>query len=119
MTSLVVASKVDPAAQTISAQLRRLKNFQESDSKDTFRSEDVYLKHVDTQGIYTDRLDVGFTPDVVIFASKHRSEANEPALTVHWTGNPTARADLGGKPKSLTNRPRTTPNGAAGVGLGS
>jgi D-aminoacyl-tRNA deacylase len=66
------------------------------------RSEDVYLKHVETEGIHTDRLDVGFRPDVVIFASKHRSEANEPALTVHWTGNPTARADLGGKPKSLS-----------------
>ena len=102
MTSLIIASKADPAAQTISAELRRLRNFHESDSKDLFRSEDVYLKHVDTQGIHTDRLDIGFRPDAVIFASKHRSEANEPALTVHWTGNPTARADFGGKPKSLS-----------------
>jgi D-aminoacyl-tRNA deacylase len=76
--------------------------FQESDSKDLLRSEDVYLKQVDTQGIYTDKVDVDFRPDVVIFASKHRSESNEPALTVHWTGNPTERADLGGNPKSLS-----------------
>jgi len=102
LTALIVASKVDPAARTISAALRRLKEYREAGSEDLFRSGDVYLKHVDTEGIHTDRLDVGFKPDVVIFASKHRSEANEPALTVHWTGNPTARADLGGKPKSLS-----------------
>ena len=102
MTSLIIASKVDPAAETISAQLMRSKGFQELGSKDMFRSADVYLKHVDTQGIYTDRIDTGFAPDVVIFASKHRSEQNEPALTVHWTGNTTARADFGGKPKSLS-----------------
>ncbi|HYB84790.1 MAG TPA: D-aminoacyl-tRNA deacylase [archaeon] len=102
MTSLIVASEVDPAAQTISAELRRLKNFQEVGSTELFRSADVYLKHVRTEGIYTEKLGVGFRPDVVIFASKHRSESHEPALTVHWTGNPTSRADLGGKPKSLS-----------------
>jgi D-aminoacyl-tRNA deacylase len=86
----------------ISTELRRLKAFQESDTKDLFQSSGVYLKHVDTEGIYTDRIDVDFRPDAVIFASKHRSESNEPAMTVHWTGNPTSRADLGGKPKSLS-----------------
>ena len=106
MASLIVASKVDPAAQTISAELRRLKGFQESDTEDLFRSADVYLKHVETEGIYTETIDVGFKPDAVIFASKHRSESNESALTVHWTGNPTSQADLGGKPKSLS---RTDP----------
>lgn len=102
MTPLIVASKVDPAAQNVSAQLRLLKGFQETDSQDLFRSEGVYLKHVDTEGIYTDSIDIQPRPDTIIFASKHRSERNEPALTVHWTGNPTARADLGGKPKSLS-----------------
>ena len=102
MPSLIVASKLDPAAQTISSELRQLKGFRESDSKDLFHASDVYLKHVDTEGIYTETIDVGIRPDVVIFASRHRSERNEPALTVHWAGNPTSRADLGGKPKSLS-----------------
>jgi len=102
LTSLIVTSKADPAARTIASELRRMKNFQESDSKDPYRSADVYLKYVETAGIYTDNVDVGFRPDVIVFASKHRSESNEPALTVHWTGNPTARADLRGKPKSLS-----------------
>ena len=97
----MIASKVDPAAQTISAELRRLKNFRES-SSDLFRSGEVYLKHVDTDGIYTDRVDVNFIPQVAIFASRHRSERNEPTLTVHWTGNPTPHADFGGTPRSLS-----------------
>jgi D-aminoacyl-tRNA deacylase len=102
LTSLIVASKRDVAAQTIAAELRRLKDFHEADSKDLFRSGDVYLKHVETEGIYTNTIEVGFSPEVVIFASRHRSEANEPALTVHWTGNSTGRADFGGNPKSLS-----------------
>jgi D-aminoacyl-tRNA deacylase len=108
LASLILASKRDIAAQTIAAELKRLTDFHASDSGDLFRSGDVYLKHVETEGIYTNTIDVGFRPDVVIFASRHRSEANEPALTVHWTGNSTARADLGGTPKSLslTDPPR-------------
>jgi D-aminoacyl-tRNA deacylase len=100
MTSLVVASKLDRAAQNISTELRQWKAFQEF-SKDMYSSGEVFLKHVDTEGIYTDTVDVGFRPDVVIFASRHVSESNESALTVHWAGNPTSRAELGGKPRSL------------------
>jgi len=99
---LVIASKRDPAAQNIAQQLTRLKNFQETHTKNLFRAGDVFLKHVETDGIYTDKLDVDFLPEAVIFASRHRSESNEPALTAHWTGNTTGRADFGGKPKSLS-----------------
>jgi len=103
VTSLIVASKIDPAAQTISNELRSLANFQEQETKDLFRSGEVYLKLVGTEGIYTDKIELQVKPDVVIFASRHRSESNEPTLTVHWTGNATARADFGGKSKSLSS----------------
>jgi len=108
LPSLVIASKLDPAAQNIAVELRRLKGFRETGVRDLFRSGDVYLKQVDTEGIYTDKIDFGLKPDVVIFASRHRSESNEPALTVHWTGNTGQRADFGGRPKSLsfTDPPR-------------
>ena len=102
MTVLIIASKRDPAAQNIAQQLTHLKNFQQTDTKDLFRAGEVFLKHVETDGIYTDKLDVDFLPEAVIFASRHRSESNEPALTTHWTGNTTGRADFGGKPKSLS-----------------
>lgn len=102
MTVLIIASKRDSAAQNIAQQLTRLKNFQETHIKNLFQAGDVFLKHVETDGIYTDKLDVDFLPEAVIFASRHRSESNEPALTTHWTGNTTGRADFGGKPKSLS-----------------
>ena len=57
---------------------------------------------METDGIYTDSLEVDSKPEAVIFASRHRSESNEPALTVHWTGNSTSRADFGGNAKSLS-----------------
>jgi len=108
LASLILASKRDIAGQTIAAELQQQRDFHASNSVNLFRSGDVYLQLVETDGIYTNKIDVEFRPDIVIFASRHRSEANEPALTVHWTGNSTARADLGGTPKSLsfTDPPR-------------
>lgn len=102
MTVLIIASKRDPAAQNIAQQLTQLKNFQDTHTKNLFRAGEIYLKHVETDGIYTDKLDVDFLPEAVIFASRHRSESNEPALTTHWTGNTTGRTDFGGKPKTLS-----------------
>lgn len=81
----------------------RLKGFQPASSvPDLFQNGKVYLKLVETDGIYTDSLGVDSRPEAVIFASRHRSESGEPALTVHWTGNSTSRADFGGRPKSLS-----------------
>ena len=109
MAVLIIASKRDPAAQSIARGLISAKNFHLVDSHgDLFQDGDVYLKHVETDGIFTDNLAVDFEPDAAIFVSRHRSESNEPALTVHWTGNTTERADFGGKPRSLspTDPPR-------------
>jgi D-aminoacyl-tRNA deacylase len=103
LTVLIAASKRDAAGQNIARELTRLKGFQPASGvPDLFQNGNVYLKLVETDGIYTDSLGVGSRPEAVIFASRHRSESGEPALTVHWTGNSTGRADFGGKPKSLS-----------------
>jgi D-aminoacyl-tRNA deacylase len=100
---LIIASRRDPAAQNIAKALTQGKNLESvDDSEDLLKSGDVFLKHVDSDGIYTERLDVNFRPEAVIFASRHRSESGEPTLTVHWSGNCTSRADFGGRPKSLS-----------------
>lgn len=98
---LVVASKRDPAAQNIARELIRLKNFRLV-ADGLYQSVDVFLKHVESDGIYTENVGHEMKFDAVIFASRHRSESGEPALTVHWTGNSTARAEFGGKPRSLS-----------------
>jgi D-aminoacyl-tRNA deacylase len=106
---LIASSKRDEAAHNIAGALLRAKGLQPvPGAPDLFQNGDVYLKLLETEGIYTENLDVGFRPDAVIFASRHRSESSEPAFTVHWTGNSTHRAELGGKPKSLsfTDPPR-------------
>jgi D-aminoacyl-tRNA deacylase len=110
LTALIVASKRDVAAQNVAEELVRLKGFQPvaGASSDLFQAEDTYLKLVETDGILTENLGLDIRPDAVIFASRHRSESGEPALTTHWTGNCTSRADFGGTPRSLsfTDPPR-------------
>jgi D-aminoacyl-tRNA deacylase len=103
LTVLIVASKRDIAAQNIARELMRLKEFQPVSgiSDDLFRHGEVYLKHVDSDGIYTESLGVDFKIDVVIFASRHQSESGARTLTAHWPGNPTSGANFGGRPKSL------------------
>ena len=104
MAVLILASKRDVAARNIARELIRSKQFQPAadGSGELFQNGEVYLKLVESDGIYTDSLGVDRKFDAAIFASRHRSESGEPALTVHWTGNSTARADFGGKPKSLS-----------------
>ena len=109
LVTLVIASRRDTAAQNISKQLASRHNFTPvSGEIDLLQHGNVFLKHVESDGIHTDSINLPLDVDCVIFASRHRSESNDPTLTVHWTGNCTARADFGGKPKSLsyTNPPR-------------
>jgi D-aminoacyl-tRNA deacylase len=107
MPALIIASKRDVAAENIAKHLIRANDF-EPVSENLFRSNDIFLKHVESESVYTDEPGVDFEPSIVIFASRHRSESGEPTLTVHWTGNTTSQAELGGIPKSLafTDPPR-------------
>ena len=104
MAVLIIASKLDVAAQNIARELVRQKDFRpvHGTSGELFEQGEVFLKHVDTDGIHTNNLDVEIKLDLVIFASRHRSEKGEPTLTAHWPGNPTSRADFGGNSKSLS-----------------
>ncbi|GAH03279.1 unnamed protein product, partial [marine sediment metagenome] len=42
------------------------------------------------------------TPDLIIFASRHRSKTARPAFLVHSTGNWGKNADFGGNPQELS-----------------
>ena len=43
-----------------------------------------------------------FSPEVIIFASRHTSKTARPAFLVHTTGNWSNNADFGGKPQDLS-----------------
>ena len=104
MTVLIVASRHDMAAQNIVEQLVHIQPFKPVCGKTLLRHEieNVYLLHVDSDGIYTNELNISQEIECAIFASRHRSDLEEPTLTVHWTGNSTSHADFGGKPKTLS-----------------
>jgi len=46
--------------------------------------------------------ETNLTPDLIIFASRHRSKTARPAFLVHSTGNWGKNADFGGNPQDLS-----------------
>ena len=106
---VVIASRRDIAARNIAQELAKTHVFSPVEGEnDLIQHENVFLKHVESDGIHTNTVNLPSDIDCVIFASRHRSESNEPTLTVHWTGNCTSRSDFGGRPKTLsyTSPPR-------------
>jgi D-aminoacyl-tRNA deacylase len=75
-------------------------------SHPAFSRNDFVMVQVDRIHLDEDHIDdrvaeaLGEPVDVVVFASRHRSESRIPALTVHPIGNYSS-ADLGGKPGVL------------------
>jgi D-tyrosyl-tRNA(Tyr) deacylase len=75
---------------------------------------DTWLLRRPRLHIHDDHLDDLLPPTLrarrpsLVFPSIHRSERNVPCLTVHPLGNPTASAEVGGRPSTLvpTDPPR-------------
>lgn len=106
---LIVTSPEDNASMNIRARLLELASWEERGSfenqavlkKDDFRMiqvEEIHLEQdlVDEKAAKA----LGEPVDVVIFASRHRSEKRIPTLTVHPIGNYSS-ADFGGRPGTL------------------
>src|SRR2546427_6347475 len=53
----------------------------------------------DKECIYVQPETIPVEPKRVIFVSKHKSAQDQPALTVHATGNLTSQAKYGGRPE--------------------
>ena len=80
MAVLIVASKQDEAAQNIARELTRIKNFQPVTGRtDLFKQGELLIKHVDSDGIYTDQLDLDVKLEAVIL--RHVTEAK--AVNLH------------------------------------
>lgn len=88
MKKVVIISSKDPAGITIKNSLEAL-GYTETIVKD---------KNI----INLEDIDKEIDADIFIFASKHRSKSEIPALTIHATGNwGTANKEFGGKTKKL------------------
>lgn len=117
---LVVLSDPDPVARSVGAQWGSLPATGDHVDGASVRALGDGLLVVRRPGphLYDDHLERRLPKGVLdprptlLFPSVHRSESGQHCLTVHPLGNPTARADLGGRPRSLVP---TDPRGMAAV----
>lgn len=101
----LVCSKQDLASSTISNCLTEKYGFSEIPEKNTtFASSDypgIVLHISENNLLHLDNLDEKYpNTSCYIFLSQHRSQANIPALTCHWTGN-FGNNKFGGKEREL------------------
>ena len=79
----ILASKKDPAAMNIAAELEK------------FGAKPIYLE---TDSIHSENIDKQLFGDIFIFISRHKSEQKSKTLTIHAPGN-WRQADLADSPK--------------------
>ena len=106
---LLITSSEDPASMNIRARLLERTGWSEKGSFDEHPAmikDDFLMVQVDRIHLEEELIDVrvskalGKTIEVVVFASRHRSESKIPTLTVHPIGN-FSSADLGGRSGTL------------------
>jgi len=109
---LIVASTEDAAGMNISKQLIDHHNFEKSEKM--FHRNPVYsrkvqnlevkLVFVNEEIVNTQFITKFFSPQLLVFISKHRSASGLPTLSVHTPGN-FAEAEMGGIPKRVSISP--------------
>jgi len=109
---LIVASTKDIASMNIAHQILEYYGFERL--PEVFREKPVYLKEVqnrevrlvfvDVEPVYTQFITGFFTPELLVFISRHSSVSGIPTLSTHTPGN-LGRADLGGIPEKVSISP--------------
>ncbi|MFX1556545.1 MAG: D-aminoacyl-tRNA deacylase [Promethearchaeota archaeon] len=86
--------------------LYQFEGFKEKKTRNTILDHNqIYLGLTDERLIFLDSLKLNkskINPDLVIFASRHVSKTERPALLTHTTGNWSKEADFGGVPCDLS-----------------
>ncbi len=86
--------------------LFKLENSSYEGKYDKFLKENqIFLGLTSEPLIFLEKLNIGginLKPDLLIFASRHRSVTARPAFLVHTTGNWSDTAEYGGKPQDLS-----------------
>ncbi len=102
----IVASKTDPASLNIARSLIKHHDFALENPNGSnvlsYQSRGASLYILEKEGISVQPEDLPVSSSSIIFASKHRSSTNTPALTVHATGNLTREAKYGGNPEQVS-----------------
>jgi len=104
---LIVASRTDQASLNIAQSIIREKSFAKQEATglwEIYQSNDseARLVIIGKETIYTQPEDLPAEQGPIIFVSKHRSNTDTPALTIHATGNLTSEALYGGRPEEVS-----------------
>lgn len=86
--------------------LFKMESISDLKRNDVLKENEIYLGLTVSPLIHLNDLKLGdssIDPDLLIFASRHRSETERPAFLVHTTGNWADKADFGGNPRELSN----------------
>lgn len=109
---LIVASTKDLAGMNIAKQIIQHYKFEET--SEFFHQNPIYLKKIQDHEvrllfinediIYTQFITDFFTPELLVFVSRHSSVSGIPTLSVHTPGN-LNKAEFGGIPKKVSVSP--------------
>jgi len=112
---LIVGSTVDLASVNVGKRLLEVCDFEESG--ETFQGNLTYSTSVDgkdvkyvqfnVEPVYTQNLTDFFSPELVIFISRHSSKSGLPTLTVHTPGN-LGESQFGGLPREVSISPASS-----------
>jgi len=110
--NLFIASKKDTAGMNIAKQL--IGNYSFEKRSETFHNNPIYTKtfqnketkllFVNTEIVDTQFLAYFFTPELIVFLSRHSSATGIPTLSVHTPGN-LSEAKFGGEPRKVSVSP--------------
>ena len=101
----IVATKSDPASFNIAQSLIQQHGFNAQIAKgkwQQYEKGNLRLVIIEEESIYADTGDIPEGSTSIIFASRHRSNTQTPALTVHATGNLTKDVSYGGRPEEVS-----------------
>jgi D-aminoacyl-tRNA deacylase len=107
---LIVASTTDLASMNIAQKL--ISNYKFEKTETSFQQNPIYFKKVqdaevklvfiNQETIWAQSITDHFSPQLVIFVSRHSGVAGIPTLSVHAPGNLTEKAEFGGLPKKIS-----------------
>jgi D-aminoacyl-tRNA deacylase len=110
--TLILASTKDLASMNIAQQIIQHYKFEEG--SESFHQNPIYLKKIKGHEvrllfikknlIYTQFITDFFTPQLLIFVSRHSSASGIPTLSVHTPGN-LGKAEFGGVPEKISVSP--------------
>jgi D-aminoacyl-tRNA deacylase len=112
---LIVASTQDTAGMNIAQKIIEQYKLQKTNQtyhelpiyQQTIEDTEIKLVTIRTETIQAQNITNDFTPELIIFVSRHSSQSGIPTLSVHTPGNLTSQAEKGGLPKQISIAPAT------------